>query len=565
MQQVRKLSKAIFCVGRGKFDRGGQIAIDDSIDDSTDGSIDGPLNLPKNATIARSWRAIVSPVLAGRPYGEALSASRNYRVLSVLMPAYNESRTLRSIVKRVLASPVSLVIELIIVDDCSKDSTQAIAQELAAADARIKYIRQPVNQGKGAAIHTAIKAMTGDIAIVQDADLEYDPADFPKLIAPILEGKADAVFGTRFAASEQRRAMLFWHGMANKMLTLATNVLNDINLTDMETCYKAVRADILKQIPLKSKRFGFEPELTTRLCQWSIRIYEVPVSYHGRTFAEGKKIGWKDGVAALWQLIKFRFIDTQFTTHEGYYILQSVRRAKGFNRWIFNNIQQYVGQRILEAGCGIGNFTEMLLNRSRLVCADLDDFYVEMISRRYGHLENVRTIKTDLATNELLESVEGEKVDTVICINVLEHIPADSAVLANFYKLLAPGGHAIILVPAHPWLYSKTDETLGHCRRYTQPMLKEHLEKAGFEVPAVWEFNRLGVYGWWVSKQMKNDTLSPRQMKLYERLLPIAKLLDAMKLGPGLSVIGVGRKLDSTTKAEAISSTLPAVLQSTAN
>ncbi|CAN5614967.1 hypothetical protein BH10PLA1_BH10PLA1_08370 [soil metagenome] len=485
---------------------------------------------------------------------------RTYRLLSVLMPAYNESRTLRSIVARVLDSNVPMDIELIIVDDASKDQTEAVARELAAKDSRIKYIRQPFNQGKGAAIHTAIANMTGDIAIVQDADLEYDPADFSALVAPILEGKADAVFGTRFAASHQRRAMLFWHGMANKMLTLATNVLNDINLTDMETCYKAVRADILKQIPLKSKRFGFEPELTTRLCQWNIRIYEVPVSYHGRTFAEGKKIGWKDGVAALWQLIKFRFFDTQFTTHEGYYILQSVRRARGFNKWIFRNIQKYVGERILEAGCGIGNFTEMLLDRSRLVCADLDDFYVEMISRRFGHLENVRTIKADLAT-DVVELVQGEKVDTIICINVLEHIPSDTAVLSNFYKLLTPGGHAIILVPAHPWLFSKCDETLGHCRRYTQEMLKADLQKAGFEIADLWEFNRLGVYGWWVSKVMQKDTLSPRQMKLYERLLPIAKLLDRLKIGPGLSVIGVGRKPDVTAKLPAESPTGQAVLQ----
>jgi len=477
-----------------------------------------------------------------------LSTPRKYKLLSVLMPAYNESRTLRSIVARVLASDVPMDIELIIVDDASKDKTESIARELAASDPRIKYIRQPFNQGKGAAIHTAIANMTGDIAIVQDADLEYDPNDFAALVAPILEGKADAVFGSRFASGQQRRAMLFWHGMANKMLTLATNVLNDINLTDMETCYKAIRADILKQIPLKSKRFGFEPELTTRLCQWNIRIYEVPVSYHGRTFAEGKKIGWKDGISALWQLIKYRFINTQFTTHEGYYILQSVRRARGFNKWIFANIQKYLGQRILEAGCGIGNFTEMLLDRSRLVCADLDDFYVEMISRRFGHLENVRTIKADLAT-DVVESVEGEKVDTIICINVLEHIPSDTAVLANFYKLLTPGGHAIILVPAHPWLFSKCDETLGHCRRYTQDMLKADLQKAGFEIADLWEFNRLGVYGWWVSKVMKKDTLSPRQMKIYERLLPIAKLLDWIKIGPGLSVIGVGRKPDTTVKA----------------
>ncbi len=458
------------------------------------------------------------------------------------MPAYNESRTLRTIVQRVLQSPVPLEIELIIVDDASVDDTQLIAESLAVADSRIKYFRQPINQGKGAAIRVAIAAMTGDIAVVQDADLEYDPNDLPALVAPILEGKADAVFGSRFVAAHQRRALLFWHGMANKALTMATNVLNDINLTDMETCYKAVRSDILKQIPLKSKRFGFEPELTTRLCQWNIRIYEVPISYHGRTFAEGKKIRAADGAAAIMHMLRYRFFDTRFTTHEGYYILQSVRRAKGFNRWMYKTIKKYVGNRVLEAGCGIGNFTEMLLDRRRLVCADLDDFYVEMIHRRFGHLENMQTIKADLALADTVTNLREENLDTVICLNVIEHIEDDEAVLANFNKILTPGGHAIVLVPAQPWLYSDTDRTLGHCRRYTQPMLRQRMEKAGFEVVDLFEFNRLGVYGWWLAKKMHCKTLSPRQMKLYKWLLPIAKLMDAWKLGPGLSVIGIGRK-----------------------
>ena len=158
---------------------------------------------------------------------------------------------------------------------------------------------------------------------------KYDPADYPALVAPILEGKADAVFGSRFASAGQRKVLLYWHGVANHFLTWLTNILNDINLTDMETCYKAVRADILRQTPLYSNRFGIEPELTTKLAQWNIRLYEVPISYHGRSVAEGKKIGWKDAVSAIWTLIRYRFIDDRFTTHDGYYVLQSMRRAQG--------------------------------------------------------------------------------------------------------------------------------------------------------------------------------------------------------------------------------------------
>ena len=310
--------------------------------------------------------------------------SNHSKKLSVLMPVYNEARTLRTIVARVLASPVNMQMELICVDDCSTDHSRQVLAELSSNDPRIKVVHHPHNQGKGAAIRTAIGHITGDIALIQDADLEYDPQDYPALIAPIVEGKADAVFGSRFAASAQRKVLLYWHSVANRLLTWIANVLNDLNLTDMETCYKAVRSDILKQIPLHSQRFGIEPELTTRLAQWNIRIYEVPVSYHGRSVAEGKKIGLKDAFDAVWCLFRYRFLDTRFTTHDGYYILQSVRRARKFNRWMLAQFEEFIGQRVLEAGCGIGSFTELLLDRQRLFCTDYDPFYVEMIDRRFG-------------------------------------------------------------------------------------------------------------------------------------------------------------------------------------
>ena len=329
------------------------------------------------------------------------------RLVSVLMPVYNEARTLRTIVGRVLASPIDLPIELVCVDDGSRDRSAEILEALAADEPRIRVIRQPRNQGKGAAIRTAIEHMRGDIGLIQDADLEYDPTDYPALIAPILEGKADAVFGSRFASASQRKVLLYWHGVANHFLTWLTNILNNINLTDMETCYKAVRADVLKQTPLKSDRFGIEPELSTRLAQWNIRIYEVPISYHGRTVAEGKKIGWKDAVSAVWTLLKYRFLDDRFTTHDGYYVLQSMRRAKGLNRWVLDQFRDVLGSRVLEAGCGIGNFTELLLDRERLVCLDNDPLYVEMLNWRLGHLENVTTSLFDLSDSAAYEPLKS--------------------------------------------------------------------------------------------------------------------------------------------------------------
>jgi SAM-dependent methyltransferase len=294
---------------------------------------------------------------------------------------------------------------------------------------------------------------------------------------------------------------------------------------------------------LRFSDFALEPELTTRLAQWGIRLYEVPVSYSGRTYVEGKKITWRDGLRALWAMFWCRFVNTRFTTHDGYYILVAVRKARAFNRWMHKQIAPYIGKRVLEAGCGIGNLTELLLDSDRLVASDFDPFYVEMIDRRFGHLENFRAVQMDLNRADDYERLTSEGLDTIICLNVLEHIAADEAVLGHFYRMLPPGGHAIILVPQHPWLYAPVDRVLGHERRYTAEELREKLARAGFEVVHQQGFNRFGTLGWYVSgKLLRREHLSPGQMKLFNRLLPIAKLVEAIPGVPALSTIAVGRK-----------------------
>jgi hypothetical protein len=226
--------------------------------------------------------------------------------LSILMPIYNERKTLEKIVQRVFTSPVPVEIEIIAVDDASTDGSWELLQQLANADSRLRAIRQPQNSGKGAAIRTAIQHMSGDVAVVQDADLEYDPHEYPLLLQPILDGKADAVFGSRYTG-QNRQVLSFWHTLINRFLTLLSNILNDLTLTDMETCYKMVRADILKQLPLNCKTFTFEPELTCRLAQCKARIYEVPISYFARTYQEGKKIRAMDGLKAIWAILYSKF------------------------------------------------------------------------------------------------------------------------------------------------------------------------------------------------------------------------------------------------------------------
>ena len=460
--------------------------------------------------------------------------------LSVLMPVYNESRTLRTIVSRVLASPVELEIELVCVDDFSTDNSLAVLRELAADDQRITVIAQPKNMGKGKAIRTAIENMSGDVAIIQDADLEYDPSEYPRVLGPILDGDADAVYGSRFAASEVRRVLFFWHSLGNKFLTTMSNMANDLNLTDMETCYKAVKGDLLKSLRLTSDRFGLEPEITARLAHSGARIYEVPISYHGRTYVEGKTIGWRDGVEALWLILKFKFIDNKATIHQGHATLESLAASPSVSAWMLDNFRGYLGDSVFEAGCGSGNLTQHLLDRKSLNVVDIDELHVGSISKRFGHLENVNISIGDLESPETYTELSG--MDSVLCVNVLEHLDKPDVALEGFHGALRPGGHALVLVPAHDWLFSDADAALEHRKRYTRSEVVELLESSGFEVVRCYEFNRLGVLGWWVNKVFGRTTITKWQARVFGFMLPIARLAEGIKVLPGLSVVAIARR-----------------------
>lgn len=228
------------------------------------------------------------------------------RCLSVVIPVYNEAATVADLIRTVLAQPC--VAEVVIVDDCSRDGTWQVLEECTKCEARVKLRRHEVNQGKGAALRTGFSLVTSEFVIVQDADLEYDPEEFVLLLHPILSGKADVVFGSRFLGSGSRRVLYFWHSLGNRFLTTCSNMATDLNLTDMETCYKLFRREVLQRIILRENRFGFEPEITAKVARMGVRIYEVAISYYGRTYAEGKKIGWKDGFRALWCIFKYNFL-----------------------------------------------------------------------------------------------------------------------------------------------------------------------------------------------------------------------------------------------------------------
>ena len=465
--------------------------------------------------------------------------------LSILVPLYNEEEFIAPLLDRVLAVelPGGMDREIIVVDDGSSDgSVEAVEGFVARYPDTVRLIRHPRNRGKGAAIRTAIEQARGEFCVVQDADLEYDPREIPKLLAPLLEGKADAVFGSRFLVAGERRVLYFWHALANWLLTTFCNMAADLNLTDMETCYKACRTSLLQSIPLRSDRFGIEPELTIKLAQREVRIYETPISYHGRTYDEGKKIGFRDALAAFAVILRYWLV-TDIHKDSGPEILEVLAGAPRFNRWMADTIRPYVGRRVLEIGAGIGNLTRHLApRRERYIATDIDPEHLARLRTRLQHRPNLEIRACNLAHAGDFTALAGS-LDTVVCLNVLEHVEDDLAGLANIHGALAPGGRAVVLVPQGMKIFGSVDQALGHYRRYDAAQLRAKMEQAGFRVERILEFNRISRPGWyWVGRLRKRPTISPIQVRLFDRLVWLWRRLDRWLPWPPTSIIAVGVK-----------------------
>jgi len=463
--------------------------------------------------------------------------------LSILVPVYNEVGTVRTLLERVMAVPIPK--EIIVVDDCSRDGTGEVLAEFTATVQddemnRLRVLAHAENQGKGAAVRTAVAEARGEITIIQDADLEYDPSEYVRLIQPILDGHADVVFGSRFSGSP-RRVLMFWHTVANRLLTLLSNMCTNMNLTDMETCYKVFRTEILRRIPIRSNRFGLEPELTAKVARLRCRVYEIPISYHGRQYAEGKKIGWKDAVSAVWTILRFRVISDIGREDAGFTTLQRVEVLRRYNRFTWELLAPFVGRRILEIGSGTGLMTRYLATRGRLTATDVDAEYVELLGRTFAGTPNVEVRQLDLAalgTNGAL----GRCYDTVICSNVLEHIEDDCRALVAMRNLLLPGGRVVLVVPAVKALYGEIDRAIHHHRRYSRGEIVEKLRGAGLEVEHLSAFNMLGVPGWWLnSVVLKRKAVPGIQARINDRLVPLLRLERLVGPPIGMSLLAVGR------------------------
>jgi glycosyltransferase involved in cell wall biosynthesis len=470
--------------------------------------------------------------------------------LAILVPVYNEQYLVEASLERLelLADSEWLSrVRVIVVNDASTDETRevlkGIAEKIGQAGAtRLEWIfhEHEKNQGKGAAIRTALQFADTDLVVIHDADLEYHPQDLLKMVPLFATEEADAVYGSRFLASDYRRVLFFRHSLGNKLLTLLTNLVTDLNLTDMETCYKMVRTDLLKSIPLESNRFGIEPEITIKLAKRDARIFELPIRYSGRTYGEGKKITWKDGVKALGALVKYGVSDRIYVADEhGSEILARLNRAPRFTKWMADTIRPYLGERVLEIGAGIGNLTSNLVPRMSYWASDINPHYLDRLKKLQPSRPYLQVQYTDASAGE---TYPEQQFDSVICLNVVEHLEDDVKALRNIRRSLEKNGRAIILVPNGPGLYGSLDQVLGHYRRYTRKHLLKVCEQAGFHVEKVVKFNRIGAPGWWWNgRVLKKKTFGFWQIKLLNTILPVVRPVDRFLPFPHLSWIVILR------------------------
>jgi len=468
--------------------------------------------------------------------------------LSILIPVYNEAHSIGPVLERVVCESAAyfeaqkIAADLIVVDDGSEDSSSAEIRAFSAEhpEVALRLIRHEVNSGKGSAIRTAIKQADSDFCLIQDADFEYDPSDYPTLLGPLLRDEADVVIGSRFMNAQQRRPFGFWQAAANRMISTLAGMAAGLEFSDVESGYKAVRTSLAKSVPLHSKRFGLEPELVIQFAKRHARFMEVPIHYRGRTPEQGKKVGAWDALLAIGSILR-TWLFSAAHQDPGAEMLAVLSRAGRFNRWMADTIMPWVVGEVLELGAGIGNLTLLLSPGSKSYTAtDTDENHLCELRSRTAYRTNIKVERCDFSEADSVTRFR-HSADTVVCLNVLEHVADDVSGFANIRCLLRPGGTAIILVPQGPEVFGSLDEVLEHKRRYTKEELEGKMTAAGFRVSEVISFNRVTRPGWYLnSRVLRRRTLGRVQVRVFDLLVPVWRRIDQGLPWPSTSLIAIG-------------------------